>query len=205
MTHTNVELQGPAGVLEARLDEVSAAEGIAVLCHPHPQYGGNLHDAVLASAAGAMLAARLSCLRFNFRGVGGSAGRHDHGNGEVEDVLAAMDYARSQQSRGPLWLLGYSFGARMAWAAAQQQPPDGLILIAPPVGLMDFGGPAPDHRPVHAVLGDRDDFAPLDRVEPWAGALEPPASVHVLAGADHFFLGHAEALATAVSEALART
>ncbi len=202
MPHTNVDLQGPTGRLEARLDEVSAPRGTAVLCHPHPQYGGNMHDSVLTSAAAAMLAAGLNCLRFNFRGVGNSDGGHDEGNGEVEDVLAAMAFAREQQSGDPLWLLGYSFGARMAWAAASQQPPHGLILIAPPLGLMDFSGTLPPQVGVHVLLGDRDDFAPVASVRPWAEALQQPAAVHVLDGADHFFHGQGEALEDTVKAVL---
>lgn len=199
-----LDLQGPAGHLEARLDAAEEPRGIALLCHPHPQYGGNMHDAVLATAAGAMLEAGLSCLRFNFRGVGHSAGEHDDGRGEVDDVLAAMTAARAQQNAGPLWLLGYSFGAAMAWAAAQRQSPEGLILIAPPVGLMDFSGALSAPLHVHVLHGERDDFAAVASVEQWAGALEPPASVHVLDGADHFFRGHEGALATAVADLLAK-
>ncbi|MCC5887721.1 MAG: alpha/beta fold hydrolase [Gammaproteobacteria bacterium] len=198
MPHATIDLQGPEGSLEARIDEVSTPQGIAVLCHPHPQYGGNMHDSVLAFAAGAMLAAGLNCLRFNFRGVGSSAGRHDDGNGEVEDVLAAMAFARQQQPRGPLWLLGYSFGACMAWAAARQQAPDGLILIAPPVDLMDFSGGLPAEVGVHVLLGDRDDFAPVDSVQHWAESLEPAARVRVVNGSDHFFHGHGQTLEEAV-------
>lgn len=198
------DLQGPAGQLEARFDQATEQRGIAVLCHPHPQYGGNMHDAVLATAAGAMLDAGLSCLRFNYRGVGRSAGNHDAGKGEVDDVLAAMAAARALQGGGPLWLLGYSFGAAMAWGAAQRQPGEGLILIAPPVGLMDFEGALPAGIQLHVLHGDCDDFAAVASVEGWACALQPPASVHVLDGADHFFRGQDRVLSEAITTLLAK-
>lgn len=204
MPHSYLDLTGAAGVLEARLDEAKASRGMAVLCHPHPQYGGNMHDSVLAAAAGAMLDAGLSCLRFNFRGVGNSAGEHDEGEGEVEDVLAAMAAARAKHSDAPLWLLGYSFGAGMAWAAAQRQAPEGLILIAAPVGLMDFSGALTAPSGVHVLHGDRDDFAAVSTVEQWAAVLEPSASVRVLDGADHFFRCQEKALAEAVTAALTK-
>ena len=182
-----LSLDGPAGPLEARLDAPAAVSGIALLCHPHPLYGGSMHDGVLAAATEVLQDCGFACLRFNFRGVGGSAGHHDDGRGEVEDALAASACLRDRYPGLPLTLLGYSFGARIAWASAAGSGADRLLLVAPPVAMMDFSGPAPAGSAVGVIVGSEDPYAPAPAVEGWAHGLVPPAPVHVLPGIDHFF------------------
>ncbi len=180
-------INGPAGPLEAALDCAPNEKTVtAVLCHPHPQYGGSMHDAVLQSAAEVLLANGVNCLRFNFRGVGDSAGSFDHGNGETDDLLAVINWQREEYPRDKLWLCGYSFGANVVWRALSTANPQRAVLIAPPVGMMEFG-PAPDAvEHLDAIAGDRDDFVDKDKFNDWAGI-----NSHVIAGADHFFsAGH---------------
>lgn len=192
-------LAGPAGALQARMDAPDTITAVAVLCHPHPQYGGNMHDAVLDAAASALLASGHACLRFNFRGVGASSGTFDDGRGETDDALAAVAGARDRHPDRPLLLAGYSFGARVAWAAAHGAQPERLLLIAPPVGMMDFDGRAPAGTAVKVIVGDEDPFAPAEAVQRWAEALDEEVDLSIIADADHFFHGFGRDLTAAVA------
>lgn len=192
---TAFTIPGQAGNLEAHLDEVDDACAVAVLAHPHPQYGGSMHDAVLATAANVLLDHRTTCLRFNFRGVGASSGSYDQGQGEVNDVVAAAAWLREKYPSLPLWLSGYSFGASMVWQALSRTAYERAILIAPPVGIMDFNGSA---NAVQAIAGDRDDFVDADKFTTWLGA-----DAHLIPGADHFFSGSHAQLASTLKSILA--
>lgn len=189
-----MEIQGPAGSLQVQFDAAPAtADKVALLCHPHPQYGGSMHDAVLQTAADVLLANGVSCLRFNFRGVGASEGRYDNGEGEAEDLLAAAAWAQAQYPSATQWWLGYSFGAAMVWRALASAQPARAILIAPPVGMMDFSG---THQglAIDAIAGDRDDFVDISQLNALDGV-----SGHIIEGADHFFSGHHGQLSEAIS------
>ncbi len=186
----NLSIDGPAGPLEARYEPASGEATIqAVLCHPHPQYGGSMHDAVLGRLAAALSWAGIGVLRFNFRGVGASAGRYDGGIGEVDDLLAAADWLLAARPGTQLWAGGYSFGAWVTWQALDHALPAGrAMLIAPPVGAMPF----PSHSanvPTDVVIGTGDDFADPAALSAWSGV-----KVHRIQGADHFFTGCIEEL-----------
>ena len=199
MTTRTLELSGPAGLLEAELTMPDDdPTGIAVLAHPHPLYGGSMRDAVLDAAAGVLRAQGNACLRFNFRGVGRSAGHHDHGEGETEDLLAAMQAARLVAPGAPLLIGGYSFGAFVAWRASHVQTPARILLIAPPVAAMTFSGDLPAGAVLDVVFGNRDDFAPEDNIRLWAGSLHGSVRLHRVADADHFFSDRLDRLADAV-------
>jgi len=192
-------IRGPAGELEAQLDVAKNEKAItAALCHPHPQYGGSMHDAVLQTVATALLSRGVNCLRFNFRGVGGSDGRFDNGVGEAEDLRSVCEWIALEYPRDKLWLAGYSFGASIVWQTLADVNPARVLLVAPPVGRMDFSRPAPDGIEIHAVAGDRDDFVDLNQFETWTGV-----TTTVIAGADHFFASHQAELAEAVEQAIA--
>jgi alpha/beta superfamily hydrolase len=180
-----IEIDGPAGPLEASYDPGRTPTGRqAVLCHPHPQYGGNMHDAVLDTLARALISVGCGVLRFNFRGVGSSAGSYDQGRGEIEDLLAAAQWLREEHPQGELWLGGYSFGAWVTWRAlAGPLGASRVILIAPPIGPMPFEPGAGD-IPVHVVVGSEDDFIDPAALATWSGV-----TVHTIDGADHFFTG----------------
>jgi alpha/beta superfamily hydrolase len=193
-----IEVPGPAGPIEAELDDANDGSGsFAVLCHPHPQYGGTMHDAVLSVLGRVLAGAGVRCLRFNFRGVGGSAGAHDGKGGEVEDLLAVERWLRQEHGPASLILGGYSFGAAVAWQALTSlAPPDQMILIAPPVSFMPF-----DRRPVGFRLdvfaGDADQFVDANALD-----VLGDAGIHIIPGADHFFSGKWSDLAAGIEQVL---
>ncbi len=192
-----MDIQGPVGALQAQFDSATDPQGmVAVLCHPHPQYGGSMHDAVLQTAADVFLANGIDCMRFNFRGVGASDGHYDNGVGEVQDLLAVADWVGDTHGECQQCWLGYSFGAAVVWRALQSTQPARVILVAPPVGMMDFSGAAPRLR-VDAIAGDRDDFVDLDKLAALTGVTS-----HVIQGADHFFAGCHGALSNSIGDLL---
>jgi hypothetical protein len=192
----NLMLQGPAGALEARLDLPTAAlsadplqpAAFAVVCHPHPLFGGTLTNKVVHTLARAFNDVGMPSLRFNFRGVGMSAGTHDEGRGEVQDVLAAVRYGRERWPRARLWLAGFSFGAVVAVRASTAALPAGLVAIAPAVDRLDLAGVMPAAAWL-VLLGDADEVVSPQRMLEWAHGLRPEPSTEVLAGAGHYFHG----------------
>ncbi len=194
----NISIPGPAGPIEAHLDDANEASGaFAVLCHPHPQYGGTMDDAVLSVLARGLTGAGVRCLRFNFRGVGASAGTHDGKGGEVDDLLAAVNWLRKEHLPENLILGGYSFGAGVVWQAlARINPPDRVILVAPPLRFMPFA-PQPVDFPLDVFAGDADTFVDAAALADLKGA-----RAHVIADADHFFSGKWRDLAAGIEAAL---
>ena len=192
-------ITGPAGSLEARLDTPETGSGTtAVLCHPHPQYGGNMHDMVLDTLAGQLLAHGCAALRFNFRGVGASEGHYDNGAGEADDLMAIVHWANEHRP-GELWVAGYSFGTSVIWRALPklEPQPGRILLIAPPIGMMPFDEVAIG-CPVDAIAGAQDEFVDQARFADWTGV-----NTHVIAGANHFFMGSHNALADQINALLA--
>ncbi len=195
MAKRAVTIPGPAGAIEASIGDGADPEGaIALLCHPHPQYGGTMHDAVLDTAEKALAPAIRASLRFNFRGVGGSDGAFDGGDGEVDDVAAAADYLSSEFPGARLWLVGYSFGAAMVWRARTRLDAERIVLIAPPMGAMKFDSDSARTTRIDAVYGDADEFIDADATKAWS-ASQPNAHLHIIPGCDHFFAGQHAALA----------
>lgn len=200
MAHVNID--GPAGLLEARLERQLDGDDQrgAILCHPHPQYGGSMDDLVLEAISVPLLSAGFSVLRFNFRGVGHSAGQHDNGVGEVEDIMAVAAWM-AEAGYSPLTLCGYSFGAVMALQAAARQAFHQLLLVAPPVAMMSEK-PLPTFNttmPVLVVSGEQDQFVPADDLPNWFSA---PSTVKIVQHADHFFHGYHHQLSDIVAEVL---
>ena len=129
-------ISGPAGALETLLEVPAAGApvgGFAVVCHPHPLHGGTMQNKVVHTLARALQEAGIATLRFNFRGVGASAGSYDEGRGEIEDALAVIAYGRARWPGAALTLAGFSFGAQVALLAAPSSAPARLITVAPPV------------------------------------------------------------------------
>lgn len=180
-----MHISSPGGGLESRHQPAEPGRGIqAVLCHPHPQYGGTMDDPVVDCLARTLLGAGIGVLRFNFRGVGGSPGRFDEGVGETDDLLAAVSWLRETFPNEAIWAGGYSFGAWITWQAMSQGfTPDRAILVAPPTAAMTFAPLAPACT-VDAVAGDRDDYVDSAALGAWPGV-----TAHPVAGADHFFSG----------------
>jgi hypothetical protein len=207
----SVELDGPAGRLEALLNEGAPnAPFAALVCHPHPLGGGNLHNKVVYNTAKVLNDSAwgfgLPVLRFNFRGTGLSQGAHD-GEAESQDVLAALEWLKQKYQR-PVVLAGFSFGAAMAVKACCSQPQIDPNLRA----LIALGLPTqtPDHDyqypslhnlklPKLFLSGDRDQFAPAAKLAQVAASAAEPKTLVLLPGADHFFTGHLERMQQALS------
>ncbi len=190
---------GPA--LEGRLGLVSPSRGGFVVCHPHPLYGGDMDNPVVVRAAEVCREAGYATLRFNFRGVGASAGVHDKGEGEQQDIRAAATALASRLSAGgPVGVIGYSFGA---WTAARAMRPGdaALGLIAPPLGMFDFDGLRTDGGRLLLVAGTRDSYCPVDALHRLAEATG--AEERIIEGADHFFFGKLYPLGQAIGAWLA--
>jgi alpha/beta superfamily hydrolase len=185
-------IAGPSGPLEARIEDPGADEepGIcAVVCHPHPLYGGTMQNKVVHTLARAMQELGAPSIRFNFRGVGASAGQYDGGVGEVEDALAVCAWARAHWRCERLWLAGFSFGSAVALQAAAVARPAALVTVAPPVGRI-IVAPVPRPRcPWLVVQGDLDELVDAGTVRRWAGEFEEPPQLAMLPGAEHFFHG----------------
>ncbi len=186
-----VQIDGPAGVLEAMLEvPESPVSGIAVVCHPHPQHGGAMTNKVTHTLARAMNLHSHAALRFNFRGVGDSAGDYAAGEGEVDDVLAAARWLQDRYPGQPLMLSGFSFGAAMALRAAATLSPTGLVLVAPPVGrILDAKEAVPEHLSTVIVQGGQDDVVSPQAVLDWINGQAAPLELIWLEEAGHFFHG----------------
>ncbi|MER2601866.1 MAG: alpha/beta hydrolase [Candidatus Competibacter phosphatis] len=177
--------------LEGRL-WLASGPWATVITHPHPLYGGELDNPVVVALADAYQRLGYSTLRFNFRGVGASAGDYDDGRGERDDLRAAAAFLEAA-GKTVTDLAGYSFGA---WINLGLDPlPAGvrrLLLVAPPVAYLAFDGMvAPPSVALRVVAGDRDSFAPLDMLREQLPRWQPAAGLHVLPGVDHFFHGGA--------------
>lgn len=180
-------------VLEARLAVPSSGQGGIVVCHPHPLYGGDMENPVVVRIAEVCGDLGLATLRFNFRGVGRSAGTHDGGAGEQRDVEAALTHLAGLVGAGrPLALAGYSFGATVAAGLAPRYAGlAGLALVAPPLTRVDngrFTTLAAFGERLLLVAGTRDEVCPIDALTRLGEAL-PRATLAVIDGANHFFFG----------------
>jgi uncharacterized protein len=215
------EIPGPVGILEALLDEPASGrrvnpEGLlengspegevhaaVVFAHPHPQMGGTMNTKVVFQAAKAL--ARIGCavLRFNFRGVGRSAGAFDNGVGEQGDVRAAFDFMHERYPQSPLWAAGMSFGSWTGLTAgASDARVSALIGVAMPVLKYDFDAVRTSEKPKFFIHGERDEITPLKDMRAfYARAAEPKELVEIDA-ADHLFDGRVSEVADALEELL---
>jgi alpha/beta superfamily hydrolase len=175
--------------------------GGAVVCHPHPQYGGDRESAVVVAIAEGLAGAGFAALRFDFGGAGRSEGAYDDGRAEQCDVGAAEAALAARLPAGtPIAIVGYSFGAWVGAMAARGLPrATRVVLVAPPLAFWDFAFLAALGRPVDVVVGDRDQYCPTDAV----AQLPPGVRVELVRGADHFLLGHEADVARRVVATLA--
>jgi uncharacterized protein len=213
---TITDLEGPSGVLEAILDgpappgESGARRAAVVFAHPHPQHGGTMHTKAVYQGAKGL--ARIGCavLRFNFRGVGGSAGTFGNGEGEKADFRAALGYMAAKYPDVRLWSAGFSFGA---WVALEVGAGDdrvsALIGIAPPVvtsvsGMnYTFPNTLASRKPKFLVQGEADEVCPLEGMWSFYAKLEEPKELVVIDAANHLFEGQAGEVGEALEDLLA--
>src|SRR5574341_1214519 len=198
-------LAGPAGRLEALLNQgAEGATHAALVCHPHPLFGVTLHNKVVFRAMKALNGFGFPVLRFNFRGAGLSAGSHDKGRGEVEDVRAALDWL-DREFHLPIVFAGFSFGA---WVGLRAACPDARVAVLISLGTpVDVEGQAYAYdflrdcaKPKFFVSGARDEFGPLGEVERIVATAAEPKRLVRIPGADHFFEGRLRALENAIAE-----
>jgi alpha/beta superfamily hydrolase len=183
-------IEGPAGALETLLENFAdAPRGIMVVCHPHPQHGGTLHNKVVHTLARSAHDLGLASLRFNYRGVGQSEGKYDEGRGETSDLLTVLDWLDDHFPAVPVWLAGFSFGAYVALEATNQRAVSQLITVAPAVNLLRFAGVASPICPWLLVMGTADEIVPFEQVLEWIEMQEHRPETLFLEGAGHFFHG----------------
>jgi uncharacterized protein len=207
MTNThdtrNFFLEGPTGRLEAILWTPSGAARpplAAVVCHPHPLFGGTMHNKVVYQTAKALDALGVSVLRFNFRGAGLSAGVHDRGAGEQGDVRAALDFLVSKFPGVPLLLAGFSFGASVGLRVGCEDPRvSHLIGLGIPVNSTDFSFLRECNKPKLFVHGSNDEFGAIEKVKALIPTLTGDNQLVVVEGVDHFFVGKLDQLARAIN------
>ena len=204
----NFFIQGEAGRIECPLTSVPdplEPAAAAVVCHPHPLFGGTMHNKTVFAAAKTILDAGIPALRFNFRGAGLSDGDHDGGHREQDDLNLVIDHLAGRFPGLPLLVAGYSFGSFVGLRVGQaRQDVAALIGIGVPVSLYDFGFMQACHKPVTFVQGERDQFGSLAALMALAAVVPSGARVLPVAGAAHNFVGQMDEVRDRVCQAIPR-
>lgn len=197
-------IEGPAGKLEIALSEPMGTERNAwgIVCHPHPLYGGTMHNKVVTTLAKTFQGLGIATVRFNFRGVMRSEGQYDSGQGELEDLLAVIDWVQQTSMKNEIWLAGFSFGGYIAAKAATQIPISKLVTVAPPVQHFPMSQLPPINNPWVLVQGELDDVVPPKDVFDWAESRVPKPIIIRFPEAGHFFHGQLAELRAQIQEAL---
>jgi uncharacterized protein len=196
-------IEGQAGALEAIVeDPATAGTRYGVVCHPHPLFGGTMDNKVVTTVARALQGSGIPTVRFNFRGVGASAGGFDQGIGETADADAVASWAEERWPGRSLVIAGFSFGAMVALRLAQQRLPRQLITIAPAIRHVDASATAVPNCPWLIVQGDADEVVDPAGVIDWADHLDPKPRLIVLPGAGHLFHGRLHDVRDAVIDAI---
>jgi hypothetical protein len=208
--HRGLFLDGPAGKLESMLwtSPLAHPPRAAVVCHPHPLFGGTMHNKVVFQTAKALHELGIPVLRFNFRGAGLSEGVHDNGIGEQDDVRAALDYLAREFPGAPTLLAGFSFGSRVGLKVGCEDPRvQELIGVGVPTDNvlddLDRHFLSRCQKPKLIVQGSADEFGPLKSIEALFVAMPDPKKLVIVEGADHFLKGKLDQLAAAIDSWLA--
>jgi alpha/beta superfamily hydrolase len=199
------EIAGPAGPLEALLDEPEGEpRAVAVFGHPHPLHGGTMHTKALYRAAKSMPRIGVAALRFNFRGVGGSAGTFDAGPGEKDDFKAAIAFMSERYPDVPVWAAGMSFGSWIAMTAGAEDARVSLLLgIAPPVDRYDFDALKTCTLPKFIIHGEADELISIKDVRKFYAQIPEPKELVTIEDANHLFEGKTSLVGEAVEDLLA--
>jgi uncharacterized protein len=199
--HRSFFLPGPAGRLEAMLWTTSPANPdiVALVCHPHPLFGGTMHNKVVFQAAKALHRRAIPVLRFNFRGTGQSEGEHDKGQGEQDDVRAGLDFLAIEFPGRPILLAGFSFGS---WVGSRVGCEDArvsdLIGLGIPVNSVDLSYLRECTKPKLFIQGGSDQFGSREKVEALFDTLPEPKKLVIVENADHFFTGKLDQMTAAL-------
>ena len=199
------EIAGPAGPLEALLDEPEGEpRAVAVFGHPHPLHGGTMHTKALYQAAKAMPRIGVAALRFNFRGVGQSAGTFDAGPGEKEDFKAAIAFVNDRFPDLPVWAAGMSFGSWIAMTTGADDARVSLLLgIAPPVDRYDFDALKTSTLPKFIIHGEADELISIKEIRKFYSQISEPRELVTIEDANHLFDGKTSLVGEAVEDLLA--
>jgi alpha/beta superfamily hydrolase len=199
------EIPGPAGPLEALLDlPEGEPRAVAVFGHPHPLHGGTMHTKALYQAAKAMPRIGVAALRFNFRGVGSSAGTFDSGPGEKDDFRAGLSYAEQRFPDLPIWAGGMSFGSWIAMTVGAEDARVSLLLaIAPPVDRFDFEVLKTCTLPKFIVHGESDELISIKEIRRFYAQIPEPKELVTIEDANHLFEGKTSLVGEAVEDLLA--
>jgi alpha/beta superfamily hydrolase len=190
----HIDLFGKAGRIEALYRELQDPAAVALICHPLPTHGGTLHNKVVFRTARGLENANVATLRFNFRGVGASAGKFDAGEGEQDDFLTALGWLRKKHPDKKVFAGGFSFGAWVASRAGCESPEVNYIfLIGTPVNKYDFGYLRHCEKPMLFLHGTNDEHGDVNKLEKLAEQVRNAESV-IVTGADHFFAKQIEAV-----------
>lgn len=196
-------IHGPAGQLEVICAAPDAAKRHAwgIICHPHPLYGGTMHNKVVTTLVKTFQALGLNTVRFNFRGVGQSEGVFDNGVGELDDLYAVIEWVQRERI-ADIWLAGFSFGAYIAAKAASEIPVRKLVTIAPPVDNFPMRQLPPILSDWVLVQGMQDEVVPAESVIQWAESRDPQPTIVKFDTATHFFHGQLTELRIRLEEVL---
>ena len=198
------EIPGPVGPLEALIDRPARAPRAAVVfAHPLPTRGGTMHTKVVFQGAKALAGIGCVVLRFNFRGVGRSAGSWDEGRGETDDYRAAVDFMAAQHPGLEVWAAGFSFGSHIAMTCgADDDRVCALVGIAPPVDRYEFASVKRSTKPKFIIHGERDELVSLKSVREFYAQLQEPKDLAVIDRANHLFEGQSSDVGDALEELL---
>ncbi len=201
--HTqNLDLEGPAGTLEAVLmTPAGEPRGTALLCHAHPLHGGTMHFKLLFRVAKIFQSGGYAVLRFQFRGVGRSAGEFDRGRGEADDARAALDFLYREYPDKPIVLGGFSFGAAVALrVGTHDDRVSAVLLMGLPVLLIESTPENPRAKPILFIQGERDEFGDREAIEDFVRSFPGPAELVVVPGGDHLFVEKVSLVEEALGE-----
>ena len=205
MNEIQVSFRSGDLTLEGLLANPGNGAPAAVVCHPHPLYGGSMRNNVVEAILAAMWQAGYATLRFNFRGVDASEGEHEGGPGEVDDAVAAMTFLLAQpgvRKEGSA-MTGYSFGAMVALSAGYERAEVArIVAVALPLAMADARIPDGASKPVLLVSGDRDSYSPVAGLQALKAKIGDSARLEIIAGTDHFFGGREAELSRAIVGAL---
>jgi hypothetical protein len=199
--HRSLFLPGPAGRLEAMLWTPASANPdlVALVCHPHPLFGGTMHNKVVFQAAKALHRRGIPVLRFNFRGTGQSEGEHDKGRGERDDVRAGLDFLAAEFPGRPIVLVGFSFGSWVGLAVGcEDERVSDLIGLGIPVNSVSLSYLRDCGKPKLFIQGGSDQFGSRENVNELFDMLPEPKKLVIVEQADHFFTGKLEHMTAAI-------
>ncbi len=190
-----ITLSGSAGRIEARYFAGNQNQIAVLLMHPHPLMGGTMSNKLIYTLYNSFVKMDISCMRFNFRGVGRSEGEFDSGDGELSDTAVALNWLQSKNPGQPIWVCGYSFGAWIAMQLLMRRPEiQRFIAISPPCNMHDFNFLAPCPKSGQVIHGDQDVIVPIDDTTNMVTKLNTQKNIKVdykiIQNADHFYKSH---------------